>query len=117
MSATALAPARYRTRRVEKRDRVDAPHTRMPHARAVVADVLATAKAQRWDPDRGRARPAGRPKPRAGTPRCWPPAASAQAFPPGRPSMSGTRPPFHPPAAATTSFLRDAGWGAGRRRT
>ena len=24
--------------------------TRMPHARAVVADVLATAKAQRWDP-------------------------------------------------------------------
>jgi hypothetical protein len=24
--------------------------TRMPHARAVVAEVLATAKAQRWDP-------------------------------------------------------------------
>ena len=24
--------------------------TRMPHARAVVADVLAIAKAQRWDP-------------------------------------------------------------------
>ncbi|WP_324290672.1 ATP-binding protein [Arthrobacter sp. H14-L1] len=49
MSTTTLAPAPLTDAAVEQVIALMRT-TRMPHARAVVADVLATAKAQRWDP-------------------------------------------------------------------
>lgn len=49
MSTTILTPAPLADAAVEQVIGLMRT-TRMPHARAVVAEVLATAKAQRWDP-------------------------------------------------------------------
>lgn len=65
--------------------------TRMPHARAVVADVLATAKAQRWDPTEVvrvllEAEATGRNRSMLATRR------KRAGFPTGKPSMCGRNP-------------------------
>src|SRR5438093_12345744 len=91
MSATALAPGPLSDPAVEQVIGLMRT-TRMPHARAVVADVLATAKAQRWDPTEVvrvllEAEATGRNASMLATRR-----KRVPAFPPGRPSMTGTSP-------------------------
>lgn len=90
MSATALAPSPLSDPAVENVIGLMRT-TRMPHARAVVAEVLATAKAQRWDPTEVvrvllEAEATGRNASMLATRR------KRAGFPSGRPSMSGTRP-------------------------
>lgn len=86
--------------------------TRMPHARAVVADVLATAKAQRWDPTEVvrvllEAEATGRNASMLAI------ATNAPASRRGRPSRSGTRPC---PASRRQQRRSCKPWNGVRRR-
>ena len=82
---------------------------RLPYLRKAAPEVLATARAQRWDPaevvrvllDRGSRR--ARHRPRSGC------AAARPGCRPARPSTSGTRPP-PPIPAATQHSLRTLEW-------
>ena len=82
---------------------------RLPHMRRIAPEVLATAKAQRWDPAEVLRAPlagevAGRDRARR-----WPPAAPGPPSPPGRPSMPGTRTCRQsptPPSRRCASWIR-----------
>ena len=112
MSTATLAPAPLTDAAVEHVISLMRT-TRMPHARAVVAEVLATAKAQRWDPTEVvrvllEAEATGRNRSMLATRR------KRAGFPPGKPSMSGMRPSPPCPRRQRRSCAPWSGFGGGR---
>lgn len=86
---------------------------RLPHARAIAADVLATARAQRWDPTEV-IKALLTEEAVAGPARCWPPAAKPLASRPAKPSTPGTRRPPRSCSRPNRRCKRWNGWVAGR---
>lgn len=69
---------------------------RFPHMRTAAPDILATARAQRWDPAEVLKHSSSRRSPAVNAPR-WPPAGPRPGSPPGRRSTPGSRPPHRSP--------------------
>ena len=80
---------------------------RLPHIRRAAPEVLATAKAQRWDPAEV-LRVLLTEEVAGGTGPRWPPAGPGRRSRPGRPSRPGTRRP--PRSAPTQAALRTLEW-------